>query len=97
MFNWGQRAEHNRRTVLRDIRGTMAHQLALSEPPAATFSEELADFVYAGQHTQIEERDGVTFFINEFWTAKQRQAHALHEISYRACFKGQLRGRQDLR
>jgi hypothetical protein len=29
-------------------------------------------------------------FINEFWTARQRQAHRLHEISYRACFKPQL-------
>ena len=32
----------------------------------------------------------VEYFINEFWTAKQRQAHSLHEISYRACFKPQL-------
>jgi hypothetical protein len=29
-------------------------------------------------------------YINEFWTAKQRQANALHEVSYRACFKPQL-------
>jgi DNA modification methylase len=29
-------------------------------------------------------------YINEFWTAKQRAAHSLHEISYRACFKPQL-------
>jgi hypothetical protein len=29
-------------------------------------------------------------FVNEFWTAKQRAAHSLHEISYRACFKPQL-------
>lgn len=29
-------------------------------------------------------------YINEFWTSKQRQANALHEISYRACFKPQL-------
>ena len=29
-------------------------------------------------------------FVNEFWTAKQRQANSLHEISYRACFKPQL-------
>jgi hypothetical protein len=29
-------------------------------------------------------------FTNEFWTAKQRAAHSLHEISYRACFKPQL-------
>lgn len=32
----------------------------------------------------------VTKFINEFWTSQQRQANALHEISYRACFKPQL-------
>ncbi|MGC3958221.1 MAG: DNA methyltransferase [Verrucomicrobiota bacterium] len=29
-------------------------------------------------------------FVNEFWTAKQRQASSLHEVSYRACFKPQL-------
>jgi hypothetical protein len=29
-------------------------------------------------------------FVNEFWTARQRQAHSLHEVSYRACFKPQL-------
>jgi DNA modification methylase len=29
-------------------------------------------------------------YINEFWTAKQRDASSLHEISYRACFKPQL-------
>ena len=29
-------------------------------------------------------------FINEYWTAKQRQANTIHEISYRACFKPQL-------
>jgi hypothetical protein len=29
-------------------------------------------------------------FTNEFWTSKQRQAHSLHEVSYRACFKPQL-------
>src|SRR5438093_12031554 len=36
------------------------------------------------------ERRELPTFINEFWTAKQRQAHSLHEISYRACFKPQL-------
>ena len=30
------------------------------------------------------------YYINEFWTSKQRQASSLHEISYRACFKPQL-------
>ena len=28
--------------------------------------------------------------VNEFWTARQRAASSLHEISYRACFKPQL-------
>ena len=27
---------------------------------------------------------------NEFWTAKQRAGHSIHEISYRACYKPQL-------
>ncbi|HAP34488.1 MAG TPA: DNA modification methylase [Bacteroidetes bacterium] len=31
-------------------------------------------------------------YTNEFWTAKQRQASSLQEISYRACFKPQLPG-----
>ena len=34
----------------------------------------------------------VPVFVNEYWTAKQRQANALHEVSYRACFKPQLPG-----
>ncbi len=29
-------------------------------------------------------------YTNEFWTARQRQAAKIHEISYRACFKPQL-------
>jgi hypothetical protein len=29
-------------------------------------------------------------FVNEFWTARQRQASSLQEVSYRACFKPQL-------
>jgi hypothetical protein len=32
----------------------------------------------------------IPVFINEFWTAQQRQANAIHEVSYRACFKPQL-------
>ena len=28
--------------------------------------------------------------VDEFWTAKQRQGHSLHEVSYRACYKPQL-------
>ncbi len=37
-----------------------------------------------------ERMNGVDYFIDEFWTSRQRQAHPIHEISYRACFKPQL-------
>lgn len=30
------------------------------------------------------------YYVNEFWTSKQRASHSLHEVSYRACFKAQL-------
>lgn len=60
--------------------------------------DELAAFQKFGTATQCREtvfpfegqRRRVPAFINEFWTAKQRQASSLHEISYRACFKPQL-------
>jgi hypothetical protein len=50
----------------------------------------LAGFDAFGTATRRAEIDGVPVFENEFWTARQRQAHPLHEISYRACFKPQL-------
>lgn len=40
-------------------------------------------------NVQISSKSYKRFF-NEFWTAKQRQANNLHEISYRACYKPQL-------
>jgi hypothetical protein len=44
--------------------------------------------------TEFTTSDGrnrvVPTFVNEFWTARQRQASSLHEVSYRACFKPQL-------
>ncbi len=43
-----------------------------------------------GEATQTKVLNGIPYFINEFWTARQRQAHRLHEVSYRACFKPQL-------
>ena len=39
-------------------------------------------------NTMVDEN--YTKFVNEFWTAKQRQANSIHEISYRACYKPQL-------
>ena len=59
-------------------------------PSGARFAGLLADFDAFGSATRRSETGGVPVFENEFWTAKQRQAHPLHEVSYRACFKPQL-------
>lgn len=68
----------------------------------AEFENELTEFTYqdyensliTGRKTQIEFTEigehEVKKYINEFWTAKQRDACSLHEVSYRACFKPQL-------
>lgn len=60
------------------------------ESTAQTFMATLAEFSEFGRPTNIETQDGIPYFINEFWTAGQRQSHSLHEVSYRACFKAQL-------
>lgn len=52
--------------------------------------ESLLEFNDFGQKTATDTIDGIPYIINEFWTASQRQAHSIHEISYRACFKAQL-------
>jgi hypothetical protein len=60
----------------------------------ASIHEELRAFREFGKATVVTSiEDGgeaVPVYINEFWTAKQRAAHSLHEVSYRACFKPQL-------
>lgn len=62
-------------------------------------ARDLAEFREFGQETrrigtQFARPDGtrgeVPTYVNEFWTARQRQASSLHEVSYRACFKPQL-------
>ncbi|MBG0811641.1 site-specific DNA-methyltransferase [Methylosinus sp. H3A] len=53
---------------------------------------ELTCFDAFGAPTRRIEEEGVLYLVNEFWTSAQRQAHSLHEISYRACFKPQLPG-----
>lgn len=62
-------------------------------------ADELSAFREFGQATRrlvtrAASLDGapieVPTFVNEFWTARQRQANSLHEVSYRACFKPQL-------
>tara|TARA_B110000263_G_scaffold67588_1_gene58487 strand:+ start:788 stop:2047 length:1260 start_codon:yes stop_codon:yes gene_type:complete len=70
-------------------------QSVLSNPD---FIEQVKSFNEFGTDTIIElfewEIDGksgvVEKAINEYWTSGQRQAHSLHEISYRACYKPQL-------
>ncbi|HEY3861137.1 MAG TPA: DNA methyltransferase [Verrucomicrobiae bacterium] len=68
-------------------------------PPAATLLEQLAQFKEFGNATRVTatgitlfsgETVSVPFCVNEFWTARQRAASSLHEVSYRACFKPQL-------
>ena len=67
--------------------------------PGSPLAEDLASFREFGEATRRLTTEATTFegvklsiptYVNEFWTAKQRQAHSLHEISYRACFKPQL-------
>lgn len=66
---------------------------------AEVFIEQVRAFRWHGQPTsetvtRVVPGGGhpveVPTFVNEFWTSKQRDAHSLHEISYRACFKPQL-------
>ncbi len=55
---------------------------------------ELVAFAEFGKKTLVESTTShgapIPVYVNEFWTAKQRAANRLHEISYRACFKPQL-------
>lgn len=59
-------------------------------PPAPRLLDELRRFDAFGTPTLAAEEAGIPYLVNEFWTAGQRQAHSLHEVSYRACFKPQL-------
>ena len=77
----------------------MADQLSLplyiADTAHASLHKELKEFEAFGTKTQCDVLavDGcpeVPIYLNEFWTAKQRAAHSLHEVSYRACFKPQL-------
>lgn len=54
------------------------------------FLRQLREFSFNGTPTLERVEGGLRYLVNEFWTARQRQAHSLHEISYRACFKPQL-------
>lgn len=56
------------------------------------FLAALRAFTLDGAPTAEAEEGGLRYFVNAFWTAGQRRAHSIHEISYRACFKPQLPG-----
>ena len=54
----------------------------------------ILDFSLEKKNTTIEYLEfsgrNIPKYINEFWTAKQKQASSLQEVAYRACFKPQL-------
>ena len=54
------------------------------------FLEAVRGFDDFGAPTRGASLEGIPYLINEYWTSGQRQAHSLHEVSYRACFKPQL-------
>ena len=54
------------------------------------FVDIVRTFSEFGQPSSAVQDGGINYLINEFWTAGQRQAHSIHEVSYRACFKPQL-------
>jgi hypothetical protein len=64
----------------------------LDAPPARPddFMAAVRGFSGSGVATAAFTEAGIPYLVNAFWTAAQRQAHAIHEISYRACFKPQL-------
>lgn len=67
----------------------------MSKRPIDFLAKEILEFNSFGKTTVVDKCVSVggtkiTSYINEYWTSKQRAAHSLHEISYRACFKPQL-------
>jgi hypothetical protein len=68
----------------------------MSETSPGAFLGELERFTWDGRrsttttfHCRTTGR-AVPVVTNEFWTSRQRAAHSLHEVSYRACFKPQV-------
>jgi hypothetical protein len=82
-------------------RPASAPAIPTARPVARTsdLAAELAAFCEFGEATRQLATRSTSFngeplevpsFVNEYWTARQRQASSLHEVSYRACFKPQL-------
>src|SRR5205814_6962580 len=85
------------------LRENLEFDFAIERPEVARFKcplvEQLRSFREFGKETKCIGTGATTFsgseiqvptYVNEFWTARQRAANRLHEISYRACFKPQL-------
>jgi SAM-dependent methyltransferase len=69
------------------------------EPGSTTLRQTIETHRWRGRATdrdvcRIALGDGrltdIDVYTNEFWTSRQRAANALHQVSYRACFKPQL-------
>jgi len=91
--------ENSRVPRLRDDELPLVFAVPKSRERVCDLAADLARFEDFGHATRQLATEAKTFagetlrvptFVNEFWTAKQRQASSLHEISYRACFKPQL-------
>jgi hypothetical protein len=80
----------------------VAATLPFDSPDSGSLADTLRHFRWNGkQGTSLGRLDlpsgseallRIETFTNEFWTARQRAANSLHEVSYRACFKPQLPG-----
>ena len=82
-------------SVVQELRLPTSAQTGFELPGSHALEQELAGFDEFGKRTKTAFLSAAGFgkvpvFVNEFWTAKQRQASSLHEVSYRACFKPQL-------
>lgn len=64
-------------SILSNLQAATQQNSLFGEAPAPVKQFQID----SGTHTRI---------VGEFWTAKQRQANAIHEVAYRACFKAQL-------
>src|SRR5580765_4313268 len=72
---------------------TLAKAPRRQAPDIFTELREFAEFGETTREFHTKSSDDLTSvpsFVNEFWTAGQRAADNLHEVSYRACFKPQL-------
>ena len=79
-----------RRTCIASVRTARVPRRKTAASGERGFLDQLRRFRHDGQPTRESEQGGIRYFTNAFWTARQRDAHSLHEISYRACFKPQL-------